>query len=129
MKRKMMQYDAAGDQALGQAILQAGHAPDKKKMFGHEVYFLNGYMFAGANTDGCFVHVGEEAVKAAVAGEPGVGPFCPMEGMTMKAYLQLTPAITADAGKLGAWLTRSAEYLMALPPKVKKPRKPRARNK
>lgn len=129
MKRKMMQYDAAGDQALGQAILQAGYAPDKKKMFGHEVYFLNGYMFAGANTDGCFVHVGEEAAQAAVAGEPGVGPFCPMEGMTMKAYLQLTPTITGDGEKLGAWLKQSAEYLSALPPKVKKPRKPRPRKK
>jgi len=127
MPRKMMQFDADGDQALGQAILQIGYAPDKKKMFGHAVYFLNGYMYAGANTAGAFVHVGEETVLASVETEDGVGPFSPMEGMTMKAYLQLTPTITGDGEKLGAWLRRSAEYLTALPPKVKKPRKPRVR--
>ncbi len=126
-KRKMMQFDADGDAALGKAILNAGYAPDKKKMFGHEVYFLNGYMFAGANTSGVFIHVGEEAVQAAVDAEDGVGPFRPMEGMTMKAYLQLAPAVTGDGDKLDAWLRQSAEFLLGLPPKVKKPRKPKVR--
>ncbi len=126
-KRKMMQFDAAGDAALGKAILHEGYAPDKKKMFGHEVYFLNGYMYAGANTNGVFVHVGEEGVQAAVDAEDGVGPFCPMEGMTMKAYLQLAPEITGDGERLGAWLKQSAEFLLGLPPKVKKPKKKRAR--
>jgi hypothetical protein len=125
-KRKMMQFDADGDAALGRAILHAGYAPDKKKMFGHEVYFLNGYMYAGANTNGVFLHVGEEGVQAAVDAEAGVGPFSPMEGMTMKAYLQLAPAVTADADKLGAWLKQSAEFLLGLPPKVKKPKEKRA---
>ena len=124
-KKKMMQFDADGDKALGQAILQAGYAPDKKKMFGHEVYFLNGYMYAGANTDGVFVHVGQEAVQTSVDTVDGVGPFCPMEGMTMKAYLQLRAAITEDPDKLGSWLKQSAEFLTGLPPKVKKPRKKR----
>ena len=122
MTRRMMKHDPDLDQHLGKAILEAGYAPDRKKMFGHAVYFLNGYMYAGATESGIFVHLSVDDVREVLA-EDGLEPFSPMEGMTMKEYVILTKPVHTDPAALQSWLSRSAEHLLALPPKVKKPRR------
>ncbi|MBM4372236.1 MAG: hypothetical protein FJ098_11310, partial [Deltaproteobacteria bacterium] len=101
MSGKMrMVFSPERSAALGRSLLDAGIAPDLRRMFGHEVFFLNGYMFAGACLDGVFVHLGADAVQDALAREPGVAAFSPADGMTMKDYLLLGPAIADDAGRL-----------------------------
>lgn len=129
MKRKMMRFDRELSEMLEQIITTSGYPFAKKKMFGHEVFFLNGYMFSGANELGVFVHLGREAKEKALESETDVAPFSPMEGMVMKDYLLLLENIHQDPQQLKGWLDQSAAYLQNLPPKQKKPGKKRIAKK
>ena len=80
-------------------------------------------MFCGANEFGAFVHLGQESVNKSLAEEKGVAPFRPRQDMVMKDYLVLEPEIFDDAKKTRKWLNQSADYLLNLPMKVKKPAK------
>lgn len=120
MKRRMLQFSAELSNMLEQIIVTSGYPVLKRKMFGHETFFLNGYMFSGANEKGIFVHIGVEEKEKALRTEKGVIPFEPMEGMVMKDYLLLQESIHSDPDKLKKWLEQSSRYLMALPPKKKK---------
>ena len=62
-KKKMMQFSPERHEFLGRQVEKTGFAAEPKKMFGHEVFFLNGYMYTGANTEGVFVHLGKEEVE------------------------------------------------------------------
>ena len=97
-----------------------GYGAVKKKMFGQETHFLNGYMFTGANVLGIFVHLGARAVEQSLANDAGVSPFGPMEGMVMKDYLMLGKEIVENEAALCGWLDRSRDYLMSRPPKKSK---------
>jgi hypothetical protein len=125
MKRKMLQYSPERAEVLDKMVLASGYPTDKMKMFGHEVHFLNGYMFSGANVDGVFVHLGQEAKDEALQNESetDVGAFHPIEGMTMKDYLLLKEPVVSDLDRFKEWLDRSSQYLQSLPPKVKKKKK------
>ena len=121
--KKMLQFSPELSVRLEQSIRQNGYAVEKKKMFGHEVFFTNGYMFSGANVDGIFVHVGEAMKVKAMATEPDVAPFEPMEGMVMREYLLLKEAVYSDDHRLKDWLDASYAYLKTLPPKLKSKKK------
>ena len=123
----MLAASAEMSAVLDKAIADSGLPAEKKKMFGHETWFLNGYMFCGANVRGIFVHLGRDAVPGIIEREDDTGPFEPGRGMTMKDYLQLGLTICAKEDVLQEWLKRSAEYLLAKPPKIKKPRSKRKR--
>jgi len=123
MKRKMLQFSPERSEYLDKIILVCGFPTEKKKMFGHEVHFLNGYMFSGANVDGIFVNIGAEAKKVALETEPGAAPFIPVEGMTMKDYLLLKEPVVSNPDSLKKWLDQGSQYLLSLPPKVKKKKK------
>jgi hypothetical protein len=123
MKRKMLPFSPELFAYLEEKIEKHGFPTTKHKMFGHEVFFLNGYMFSGANVDGIFVHTGKEVRDKALEREPAVGPFSPMEGMIMQEYLLLTEPVYSDDEKLKEWLDKSSVYLTSLPPKKKKKRK------
>ena len=122
-KRKMLAFSPEPAEMLAAKLTALGIETENKKMFGHEVHFLNGYMFAGANVDGVFVNLGEEGVNRALEQERDVAPFEPMEGMTMKEYLLLREPVMADEGRFSAWLRYTAARLAVLPPKVKKTKK------
>jgi len=119
----MLQFSPERSGYLDKIILACGFPTDKKKMFGHEVHFLNGYMFTGANVDGIFVNIGAEANKVALETEPGATPFIPVEGMTMKDYLLLKEPVVSNPDALKKWLDQGSQYLLSLPPKVKKKKK------
>lgn len=123
MKRKMLQFSPERAGMLDQIILACGYPTDKKKMFGHEVHFLNTYMFSGANQDGIFVHIGNEARDAALRSNKDVSLFEPLEGTVMKDYLLLLEPIASDPEQLNVWLDKSSQYLLARPPKEKKKKK------
>jgi TfoX/Sxy family transcriptional regulator of competence genes len=115
---RMMKYSSELGALLERQILARGYPASKRKMFGHETWFLNGRMFAGASTDGIWMHLGEEAVQKALAAEKGLKPFSPGRGMVMKDYLTLAEPGCRDAGRLQPWLERSSRYLLSLPPKT-----------
>jgi len=125
MKRKMLQFAPELAEKLDQIILACGYPTEKKKMFGHEVHFLNTHMFSGANEDGIFVHIGKDAKETALETETGVAPFKPIEGMVMKDYLLLEEPVHSHPDTLKKWLDQSSQYLLSLPPKKKKPKKKR----
>jgi TfoX/Sxy family transcriptional regulator of competence genes len=123
MKRKMLQFSPDLSAYLEERINKYGYQATKQEMFGHQVFFLNGYMFSGANVDGIFVHTGKEERDQALENEPDVGQFVPMEGMIMREYLLLKKPLYSDEKKLKKWLDKSSEYLRSLPPKKKKSKK------
>ena len=66
---KMMQFDAELSARLEHILAGLGIPAEKKKMFGHETFFLNGYMYAGANEFGIMVHLGRDSVPAVLENE------------------------------------------------------------
>ena len=77
-KRKMLKFSPELDGRLTELVKIKGLAAEKKKMFGHETWFLNGYMFTGANEAGIFVHVGAAMKEKALAEEEGLSVFEPI---------------------------------------------------
>jgi len=124
----MMKYDSTRGEILDGIISdQAYQAGDelakKRKMFGTETWFLNGYMFAGAGQTGVFVHLGESATQAAVETNDMIGVFSPRDGMVMKNYALILPPHCDDRSVLTPWLEKSAAYLANLPRKEPKKRR------
>jgi hypothetical protein len=120
MGRKMIPFSAELFELLCKQIEAMGLNTKIQKMFGHEVHFLNGHMFAGANSRGINIHVGEGVKDAALGQESGVYSFEPLEGMAMKEYVLVGEEIYSDEKKLKEWLERGAFYIRTLPPKKKK---------
>jgi TfoX/Sxy family transcriptional regulator of competence genes len=56
----------------------------------------------------------------------GALPFEPMPGRVMKEYVVVPESVWSHADVLEQWLSKSVELVGALPPKIPKPRKPRA---
>jgi TfoX/Sxy family transcriptional regulator of competence genes len=120
MKKKMLKFSPELSESLEKKLQAYGISANKQKMFGHEVFFLNGYMFTGANESGIFVHIGKETRDEALERETDVSPFEPMEGTVMREYLLLNKPAYSDEEKLKKWLHLSRQYLLALPLKIKK---------
>jgi TfoX/Sxy family transcriptional regulator of competence genes len=120
MKKKMLKFSPERSEMLENKLHTYGIEAKKQKMFGHEVFFLNGYMFTGANKSGIFVHIGKETRDAALDKEPNVSPFEPMEGTVMREYLLLHEPIFSNEEQFKKWLDLSSQYLLSLPPKKKK---------
>ena len=115
----MLKYNPELSASLEKKIQKYEYGAHKKKMFGHEVFFLNGYMFTGANESGIFVHIGKDARDRALEEEKAVVKFEPMEGNVMKDYLLLQEQVHTNEDKLKKWLDQSSEYLVSLPQKKK----------
>jgi hypothetical protein len=77
MGKKMIPFSEDLFELLSGKIDTYGFKTEIKKMFGHDVHFLNGYMFAGANVKGIFVHVGLKAKEYALDEKSGVFSFEP----------------------------------------------------
>ena len=116
----MLPFSPELSEFLENKIKTYGYPAEKKKMFGHETFFLNGYMFSGANVRGISVHIGKEERDRALERESGVSPFEPMEGMVMKEYLLLQKPVYSSAKDLKRWLDLSSGFLLSLPQKKKK---------
>lgn len=120
-KQRMLAFSPERHRILTEAVRASGFDAVTKKMFGHEVFFLSGYMFAGANEKGFFVHVGTATRDEALAEGGGTAPFEPREGMTMREYLLIT-GVDEDAAALARWLTAAALFIANQPPKTAKKR-------
>jgi TfoX/Sxy family transcriptional regulator of competence genes len=108
------------------SVIPDGPAPvDFKPMFGGPCYWTGGNMFAAIHQESMIVRLGEED-RQALLREPGAALFEPMEGRPMREYVVIPPQIVEDREAARSWLAKGLAFTASLPPKVKKPRKPRA---
>ena len=108
------------------SVIPDGPAPvDFKPMFGGPCYWTGGNMFAAIHQESMIVRLGEED-RQVLLREPGAALFEPMEGRPMREYVVIPPQIVADREAVRFWLAKGLAFTASLPPKVKKPRKPRA---
>jgi TfoX/Sxy family transcriptional regulator of competence genes len=93
-------------------------------MFGYPCCFVNNNMFMGLHQENMMVRL-EPSDRAEFLTIDGASLFEPMAGRTMKEYVTIPPQVLADEEELATWVQRSLDWVGAMPPKVKKPRKPR----
>lgn len=93
-----------------------------RKMFGCPCAFVNGNMCFGTYGSSVFVRLGENDLVAAKR-IPGVRPFEPMPGRTMKSYVILPPAVLSDREESRRWVERAVKHCSRLPPKRPKSRR------
>jgi TfoX/Sxy family transcriptional regulator of competence genes len=108
------------------SVIPDGPAPvEFKPMFGGPCYWTGGNMFAAIHQENMIVRLSEDD-RVALLKQPGAALFEPMEGRPMREYVVIPPQIVADREAVRSWLAKGLAFTASLPPKVKKPRKPRA---
>lgn len=90
-------------------------------MFGADVWFVNGNMFAGVFGDGMILRLSDEDGLSIKREIPGTGVFSPNERMVMHEYTFIPSAVLDDLNKIESWIERSYGFTAALP--VKEPKK------
>ena len=83
---------------------------DRRKMFGADVWFVNGIMLRLSDEDGL-------ALKKQV---PGSGVFSPTEKMVMHEYSYVPSSSFKDLDELEDWISRLFRLVASLPAKVPK---------
>ena len=106
------------------ATIEFDQPIDYRPMFGCPAYFTGGNMFAGVWQSTVMLRLPEDGRAEVTAA--GGGPFEPMPGRPMREYVALPAAMVADQAEVAAWVRKAAAYAASLPPKQKKPRKPKA---
>jgi TfoX/Sxy family transcriptional regulator of competence genes len=108
------------------SVIPDGPAPvEFRPMFGGPCYWTGGNMFAAIHQESMIVRLSEDD-RQALLNEPGATLFEPMEGRPMREYVVVPPQIVADREAVRSWLGKGLAFTASLPPKMKKPRKPRA---
>jgi TfoX/Sxy family transcriptional regulator of competence genes len=119
MKWEKMSQDAAKRLA---AIVKP-FACQKKPMFGHEVYRVNGNMFAGVFQSGLFFRLSPADQREFMGKYKDAKQFEPMEGRPMKDYIVIPGSVLSDSKALDEWVKRSYDYTVSLPEKKPKAKK------
>jgi len=96
-----------------------------KPMFGNLGAFVHGNMFAGLFGPDVGVRLDETAQRE-LAAIDGSGPFGPGE-RPMGGYTSLPQTWRAQPDLAAGWVAKALTHVSALPPKVKKPRKAKAK--
>jgi TfoX/Sxy family transcriptional regulator of competence genes len=99
---------------------------ERRKMFGYPCAFVEGRLVAGTHKDSLFVRL-PEADREELLAHPTARYFAPMESRPMREYVIVPPEVVADQAELRGWLEKALAYGLELPPKEKKPVKPRKR--
>ena len=94
---------------------------ERRKMFGADVWFFNGNMFAGVFGDGMILRLSDEDGMSIKKEMPGVGVFSPNEVMVMREYVFVPPGYLDDLENIDRWIERSYGLVASLP--IKPPRK------
>ena len=98
------------------AALPKDDRAQRKKMFGRHYCFVNGKMFTGEHDGRLIVRLGAAQRKRLLSVE-GAAIFEPMKGKPLIEYVALPTTIVENRRRLRAWLRRSFEYGLSLPPK------------
>ena len=92
-----------------------------RKMFGSQVYFVNGNMFAGVHEDNIFLRLSlEDREKVSSVYHEVVPAMCVL-GRVMKKYVTIPRSLFSNPVTLDELLQLSFEFTASLPPKA--PRK------
>ena len=91
-------------------------ACQKKPMFGHVAYFVNGGMFTGVFASSIWIRLSEKD-RAEFLSLPGARQFEPMAGRPMREYVVVPETVLADRAVVTGWLQRSYDYVSSLPEK------------
>lgn len=87
----------------------------EKKMFGGLTFMLQGNMCCGVTGDRLVVRVGSEQYEEALA-QPGVMPM-DFTGRPLKGFVYVSAEACVSDEALQAWVTRTVEFALSLPPK------------
>ena len=109
---------------LFDACLPDGPGLERRKMFGYPCAFVNGNMFAGLFQEIAFARL-PPGLHAELDAEFGARVFEPMPGRPMRAYVVLPEAVLDDEARYAEVLRAAYVFTGAMPPKEKKPPKPR----
>jgi TfoX/Sxy family transcriptional regulator of competence genes len=103
------------------SVLPEAPGVSTRPMFGNLAAFANGYMFAGVFGDRVFVRLAA-ADRDELLAIPGAEPFAPMPDRPMADYALLPSAWREDADLAREWVSRSHDWVVSLPEKVKRKR-------
>jgi TfoX/Sxy family transcriptional regulator of competence genes len=98
-------------------------ACQKKPMFGHDVYWVNGNMFTGIFQSIIFVRLSPKDQNEFLEKYKDARLFEPMEGRPMREYVVVPEQVLEDKDAVGEWMKRSFEYTESLPEKKAKVKK------
>jgi TfoX/Sxy family transcriptional regulator of competence genes len=119
MKWEKMSQEAAERLA---SIVQP-FACQKKPMFGHEVYWVNGNMFAGVFQSSIFFRLPAKDQAEFLGKFKDAKQFEPMAGRPMKDYVVVPESVLGDKGLVNEWMSRSYAFTASLPEKKAKAKK------
>lgn len=97
----------------------ASYDVEKRRMFGHPVYFVNNNMFAGLYGKDIFLRLSQDDQERLMNDFDEAHPFAPMN-RPMREYVIIPDSIHEDSVLFNEWIERSYKYVQSLPPKVKK---------
>ena len=97
------------------ALLEGYPAAVRRKMFGYPAAFVGGNMATGLFADAWVVRLPDDEIEPAKA--RGAGPFEPMPGKPMKAFVSIPAADIADDAAINAWVERGLAHARSMPPK------------
>ena len=80
---------------------------ERMKMFGADVFFVNGNMFTGVFGEGIFLRLSDEDGLAIKKDIPGAGVFAPRESTVLSEYTSIPVSSLDDLDKLDLWIERS----------------------
>jgi TfoX/Sxy family transcriptional regulator of competence genes len=98
-------------------------ACQKKPMFGHEVYWVNGNMFAGVFQSSLFFRLSPDDQREFLGKYKDAKQFEPMEGRPMKDYVVMPESVLVDSNATIEWMKRSYDFTASLPEKKPKAKK------
>lgn len=118
----------AYDDALAERIraLVAGRpGVSEQAMFGGVAFLLNGKIFVGVITTQLLARTGPEGYTAALQ-RPGAGPMT-FTGRPFRGFVLVARDALRRTTTLRGWIDRALAFVVTLPAKPPRPRKPRQR--
>ena len=97
------------------AVMDRYPDAERKKMFGYPAAFVGGNMATGLFAGHWVVRLPDGEIEAAKAG--GAGPFEPMPGKPMKAFVVIPAADMQDDAALRGWVERGLAHAASMPAK------------
>jgi TfoX N-terminal domain len=97
------------------AVLADYPDAQRKRMFGYPAAFVGGNMATGLFADSWIVRLPDAEIEAAKAA--GAGPFEPMPGKPMKAFVTIPPGDVDDDAAIRRWVVRGLALAASMPAK------------
>lgn len=91
-------------------------------MFGSQVFFVNGNMFAGIFEASIFLRFSESDREQLQNENDEIVPFEPNPGQKLKEYLVFNDSFIHDHAFFSQWLDKSYQFASTLPEKKPKPK-------